>query len=189
MADSYQYTPFPDTNSIRLIFLGEAANVDDPLRCQLRIVSLDDLPPYEAISYAWGEPILSHQLLVDGQPLGITPSLFGALQRVRLTTSVRVLWADAVCINQRNIDERSQQVPLMRTIYHGASQVLIWLGHQDEDVPVAFKLMNQIAALWRAEKDKFKYEFVSAEQNEAWGLPAFDSHDVSTFSGHFISCL
>jgi hypothetical protein len=51
MANSYRYTPLPDTNSIRLIYLDEAENVVEPLRCQLRIVSLDDLPPYEAISY------------------------------------------------------------------------------------------------------------------------------------------
>jgi hypothetical protein len=97
---------------------------------------------------------------------------------VRLSTSVRILWADAACINQKYIDERSQQVPLMRTIYQGASQVLIWLGPQDEDVPIAMRLIDKMAALTREElalKGTMKREFVSVEMNKEWGLPAFDS--------------
>ncbi|TVY93978.1 Heterokaryon incompatibility protein 6,OR allele [Lachnellula willkommii] len=182
MAATYEYSRFSDTNSIRLIFLDQAANVDDSLRCQLRTVNLDDddLPEFEAISYAWGEPIFSQQLLVDGQRLDITLSLFGALQRVRLPTAVRVLWADAACINQQDINERSQQVQLMRKIYRGASRVLVWLGPGGPEVPVAVKLIDKMNVLFEEElarTDDLKLEPVSAELNAMWGLPAFDSPD------------
>ena len=41
---------------------------------------------------------------------------------------MRTLWVDSICINQRDDDERSQQVRLMDWIYRKASAVLIWLG-------------------------------------------------------------
>lgn len=46
---------------------------------------------------------------------------------------MRVPWADAICINQQDIYERNSQVLLMRHIYEGAEQVLIWLGKDPGD--------------------------------------------------------
>ncbi|TVY39650.1 Heterokaryon incompatibility protein 6,OR allele [Lachnellula subtilissima] len=189
MAPTYQYSPFPDTNSIRLIYLEPwRRDPDEPLRCQLRTVSLDNLPPHEAISYAWGEPIFSREILVDGGlKLGITSSLEDALQRTcwdnlrrgRLSLT-RILWADAICINQQDVDERSQQVQLMREIYQDASQVLVWLGHGGPEVQIAMNLIDKIMILLVEEREQtgqFKHEYVSAEQNAMWGLPTFDSPD------------
>ena len=39
-----------------------------------------------------------------------------------------MLWVDAVCINQSDIEERGHQVKLMRRIYKNATRVLIWIG-------------------------------------------------------------
>jgi Heterokaryon incompatibility protein (HET) len=42
---------------------------------------------------------------------------------------------DAICINQRNIPERNEQVKIIREIYHNAKGVVAWLGpDMDEDV-------------------------------------------------------
>ncbi|TVY15387.1 Heterokaryon incompatibility protein 6, OR allele [Lachnellula arida] len=209
MANTYEYSPFPDTNSIRLIYLKPwRLHRNEKLRCELKTVSLDDgdLPEFEAKSYAWGEPIFSREILVDGgSKLAITPSLGDALQRMRwkiprslrnalqrmrqgisrrghISSSVRILWADAICINQQDIDERSQQVQLMRKIYQGASRVLVWLGPGGPEVSVAVKLIDKMNVLFEEElarTDDLKLEPVSAELNAIWGLPAFDSADVS----------
>lgn len=45
----------------------------------------------------------------------------------------RVLWVDAICINQSNPDEKNHQVRQMYRIYSSASRVLIWLGNADRD--------------------------------------------------------
>ena len=37
---------------------------DEPVACNLNVVSLDDKPEYESLSYAWGAPILDKQLVV-----------------------------------------------------------------------------------------------------------------------------
>ncbi|KAH7396120.1 heterokaryon incompatibility protein-domain-containing protein, partial [Pyrenochaeta sp. MPI-SDFR-AT-0127] len=40
----------------------------------------------------------------------------------------RVLWVDAICINQTDNDERSKQVAIMGEIYNRAIKVFAWLG-------------------------------------------------------------
>jgi hypothetical protein len=69
--------------------------------------------------------------------LSITPNLHEALRRLRCTTTTQLLWADAICINQDDIDERNIQVNMMSEIYTKAASVAIWLGvgnPQDKDV-------------------------------------------------------
>lgn len=84
---------------------------------------------YEAISYAWGSAEPSHHITMNGGGvLGITLSLYQALQRFRYDHRQRILWADAVCINQNDKLEKSSQVAQMGQIYTLAQQTLIWLG-------------------------------------------------------------
>lgn len=40
----------------------------------------------------------------------------------------RLFWIDAVCINQKDREEKSAQLPLMTAIYKRASRVIVWLG-------------------------------------------------------------
>ena len=42
------------------------------------------------------------------------------------------MWADAVCINQNDLDERSSQVSIMSKIYKYAKNCQIWLGTIEE---------------------------------------------------------
>jgi hypothetical protein len=49
-----------------------------------------------------------------------------------------MLWADAICIDQRNLEERKRQVGLMDYIYTRASTVLIWLGCGTAEVENTF---------------------------------------------------
>lgn len=42
------------------------------------------------------------------------------------------LWADAICINQADIDEKSMQVSMMDKIYSLATHVIAWLGPEDK---------------------------------------------------------
>jgi hypothetical protein len=37
-------------------------------------------------------------------------------------------WIDAICINQKDSDERGQQVQFMAKIYNQAHRVIVWLG-------------------------------------------------------------
>lgn len=51
---------------------------------------------------------------------------------------------DVVCINQTDLDERSQQVNLMGDVYRSASHVLAWLGESDEDASMAIDFLTYL---------------------------------------------
>ena len=42
------------------------------------------------------------------------------------------IWADAVCINQNDLEERSSQVSMMCDIYKDAQQCQIWLSTAED---------------------------------------------------------
>ena len=128
---AYQYGQLTSVTSIRLLrLMGDAPN--DVLRCEIHVVDIEDDLAYEAVSYVWG--ILQHMpsihiSCVHGETeLEVPANLRDALCRFRHPSSTRTLWVDSICINQKDDNERSQQVRLMGRIYRKASTVLIWLG-------------------------------------------------------------
>jgi len=51
-------------------------------------------------------------------------------------------WIDALCIDDGNIAERSEQVGLMNNIFTDAAFVLVWLGEKGEDGKSAMKIIS-----------------------------------------------
>ncbi|KAI3390345.1 hypothetical protein diail_10012, partial [Diaporthe ilicicola] len=117
--------------TIRLLRLGAGAAAD-PIRFSLESISLDTDPIYEAISYCWGDRQVRKDVTCQGVPVFLTTSLWGALREFRDSVETRILWADAICINQEDKDEKTRQVRLMPEIYARAQRVLVWLGPMDE---------------------------------------------------------
>ncbi|KAK2023185.1 HET-domain-containing protein [Colletotrichum zoysiae] len=83
---------------------------------------------YEALSYVWGDAKTYEPVTMDGRPFLIRKSLHEALAALRGASERRVLWVDAVCINQGSVAERNLQVRQMNRIYAGAALVDVWLG-------------------------------------------------------------
>ncbi|KAI0129564.1 heterokaryon incompatibility protein-domain-containing protein [Xylariales sp. AK1849] len=54
-----------------------------------------------------------------------------------------LIWIDAICINQRNVQERSHQVEMMRDIYAKANEVSVFLGAKRDDSKYAIERLNQ----------------------------------------------
>jgi hypothetical protein len=124
----------PQRREIRLCTL-QPGSGDDPVNCTLTTVSLDDKPRYEAVSYVWGDASMRQEIVVDSKSLLVTVNLHTALRYLRWKDRPRVLWADAICINQQNIDERSSQVSFMDNIYREAVEVQVWLCEEEEVIP------------------------------------------------------
>ncbi|KAK4169730.1 hypothetical protein QBC43DRAFT_198160 [Cladorrhinum sp. PSN259] len=101
------------------------------IECSFETVALESAPPYEALSYAWGNEDPTVEILIDGRRFLIRPNLAYALAALR-TTEPRLLWVDALCINQDNVHERNHQVRLMGDIYRRATTVLVWLGRPSQ---------------------------------------------------------
>ncbi|KAI1430737.1 heterokaryon incompatibility protein-domain-containing protein [Xylaria sp. CBS 124048] len=125
------YQPLnPERHEIRLLTLHPSPSYNDILQCSLSHTTLDSPgePEYEALSYVWGPPHFSQQILVDKHPLKITENLECALRHLRQASSPRILWVDAICIDQASTAERSHQVTLMRAIYTHCKCDIAWLG-------------------------------------------------------------
>jgi hypothetical protein len=105
------------------------AKEDDIVECDLSVIDLDARPHFAALSYVWGPPATgSHQLLCDGVHLTVTESCHSALWHLRKKLGGFSIWVDAVCIDQENVREKEQQIPIMGDIYANAHAVYIWLG-------------------------------------------------------------
>lgn len=145
------YTPLDRARKqIRLL---EIISVEPQFTFKLHVASLLDKPVFSALSYVWGYPPLFADVIVDGVAVSVTQNLIDAVTDIyrhetRSTpgqlSGPRMLWADAICINQEDVAEKNFQVPLMREIYSGAEQVLSWQGKVDETTGAAFSSLHLI---------------------------------------------
>ncbi|KAH8732076.1 heterokaryon incompatibility protein-domain-containing protein, partial [Phaeosphaeriaceae sp. PMI808] len=95
-----------------------------PIQCILLHFNLDSLPQYEAISYTWGDPNIKNQVCINGKFFDTMGNSRDALYELRFRHVSRVIWLDAICINQDDLTEKGSQVLLMKDIYEKASQVV-----------------------------------------------------------------
>ena len=135
----YKYQPITDLDGIRLIELLPSSNPSSLINCRLihtRISLCDNRDiygHYTALSYVWGSPQKTRPVHVDNATLWITESLHSALQDLRDATRPLMMWADAMCINQEDWDEKGLQIQLMGQIYAGALHTVIYLGPAEID--------------------------------------------------------
>lgn len=94
----------------------------------LGLAETSEVVSYEALSYAWGDPTPVCSITCNQAPFAIALELATALHYLRSSTMDRYIWCDAICINQRDIAEKSLQVKNMLRIFEKADVVVAWLG-------------------------------------------------------------
>lgn len=143
---NYKYTPLDD-QQIRLMVLHPGAFVD-PVHCTIIRADIQHHPQFEAVSYTWagedGNSALCRYIKCGRAQklLSVTANCEAALRRLRLQSFKRVLWMDAICIDQESTNERNHQVRLMSKIYSLAQRVLVYLGEEDGNSDLVFNFMN-----------------------------------------------
>jgi Heterokaryon incompatibility protein (HET) len=136
------------------------------ISCKMSPFSLEDRPPYTALSYAWGDPSPTKSIIINGAVFRVTESVETALRHLQHETDTVTLWIDQLCINQDDIAKKNEQVVMMKDIYKGATRVLIWLGPAADE---SDHLMDVLADV-----GKEAYQF---------GVMGLDLSDLRTFSG------
>ncbi|KAF4331547.1 het domain protein [Fusarium beomiforme] len=152
---AYQlYPPLPAGKWTRILIL-EPGAMGDPIDCSLHVAKIDtdsEILPYDAISYVWGNAGEVRSIQCRGHRVDITASLFQALRQMRHPRQQKRIWADALCINQSDTEEKSFQVNQMGDIYAHAQRVVVCLGDDGQNGKVAdiafsvIKDYNRIAA-------------------------------------------
>ncbi|KAK3938481.1 ankyrin repeat-containing domain protein [Diplogelasinospora grovesii] len=153
--DAHTYMPIPPSRGmIRLLRLFKGFPTDT-IRCELFQTTLHqkECVTYEALSYTWGSATILEDITIWERTEGsaiketkkkIGTNLHAALRYLRTETRDRVLWIDAICIDQSNEEEKTDQIGQMRLVYEEAEQVLIWLGQSNEDIDM---IMDSMARL------------------------------------------
>ncbi|KAL8805983.1 MAG: hypothetical protein Q9182_001640 [Xanthomendoza sp. 2 TL-2023] len=163
----YQYTPLKkEAKEIRLLTLLPDI-LETPIHITIKTVVLSDkkVPKFEALSYAWGDPADRLDIFVKLKPskrdilqwiknpkragpttLPVTRNLAEALKHLRLEDRPRVFWIDAICVNQQDPEERSNQVLRMPEIYSSARVVVAWLGRESADSSVAMRYLQDLGS-------------------------------------------
>jgi hypothetical protein len=142
--ETYPYDDLPQSDNVFRYLVLQPGIGDDPLVCNLQTAPITDTD-FEAVSYVWGTPIKDEPIVCEDHVMNITRSLAKVLRRVRLLNKPLKVWADSVCINQKDLEEKGNQVALMGKIYRSANRVLIHIGPDDSGQgPALCSLLNEV---------------------------------------------
>jgi hypothetical protein len=155
----YIYRPLATETTIRILILHPAEDFATPLE-----VSIDHYDRrgeynmchsgyYQAVSYTWGEPIFSHNVLVRNplSTLEVTANVDSMLRHLRKVRKNRNIWVDAMCLNQADANEKSIQVRKMGEIFAEAAKVHVWLGLETRFIAeVVFTYLRRTVIINRA---------------------------------------
>lgn len=147
---------------------------------------------YEALSYVWGDvgsPVHVHikdsERGVNGDDdestLDIGPNLACALRYLRLHGCCRTLWIDAICINQANVRERSEQVIRMHGIYRCADRVVVWLGPDSPSSGLALSTLAYLGSQSEYTQDYGMWRAPQCEEPDWWDPGCALPYDQETW--------
>ncbi|KAH6865287.1 heterokaryon incompatibility protein-domain-containing protein [Alternaria rosae] len=143
------YSKRLEASTVRILVLHHGSPSDE-IKCDLKQeedlvqTSLVEVSRYEALSYVWGEEENPDYIVLGESRFAVTRNLSEALRYLRYPDSDRMLWVDAICINQYDIEEKEAQVTSMHCIYKSAKQVIAWLGPPDNASSHAFSAMRAL---------------------------------------------
>ena len=138
-----KYRPLDESKAeIRLLKINRAVE-GSRVDCTLWHVSCAETwPDYKALSYCWGDTKDNVDVIVNNWTVPVTRNLEAALREL-YNRDVESLWVDALCINQKDQDERGHQILRMKNIYSRASETVAWLGpDKDGYAETAFACMR-----------------------------------------------
>lgn len=180
----FEYPSRLDGRSIRLIYL-ERVQPGEAIRMRIFQTEFDTAPPYLALSYVWGDAKDTCNILCNNSSFAITRNLHAVLRKLMEQAIVLepqkqleneepeldedlILWVDAICINQADNKEKSEQVKLMFDIYRQAYGVVAWLGKGNSTTTAAISFCFQMAGI----------TLDSMKKEEELGSQYFDRSDT-----------
>lgn len=147
---SYEYEQLHSDSSFRVLEILPGKK-NHNLTFRLHVANRDDAPAFEALSYAWGDPETRITASCDGSVIPITTNLSDGMQAMRHERHLRFLWADAVCIDQKNMKERGHQVSIIQCV----QRLHLWSSSgqsYEDDLPE----ISQSFGLARPRRQKIK---------------------------------
>jgi hypothetical protein len=148
------------------------------VKCEFKkayLASNELKPSYETISYCWGDPSVTSILTLNGRKIKVPATAKTAIECMRLVHADRLLWIDAVCINQvspstksckepvgwptgsqQDRQERSHQVSFMDEIYSNNTGNLIYLGKGSKYIRQGIHVVEHVLRSARRETEEYE---------------------------------
>lgn len=132
-----------DSNHFRLIYITESEDISSPIHIRLAECDLNDHPEYETVSYVWGgedcdstpcKPIYVGRFW---DIILATRNCSALLHYLRPQKGCRIIWLDAICINQADNIEKPAQISRMGDIYANCERVVAYFGEDLVSRPIA----------------------------------------------------
>lgn len=147
---NFSYRALKNSRSLRVLVTTDQQD-NGELSYQFQDADLHGTIRYVALSYVWGSLKQQGSVMIEGTRVAVTQNLLRALtqlshimnDKTSRNLPPRGIWADQLCINQDDLDERSSQVALMGEVYTKADCVFVSLG----DSLTAIDAAQAIAAL------------------------------------------
>ncbi|KAF5675607.1 heterokaryon incompatibility protein (het-6OR allele) [Fusarium denticulatum] len=196
------YSQSIGTESLRLISLTIDSNQQPSVTLTNHEISSPTRPEYYALSYTWNPPYMDdpacyedtevYYILLNGSEFAVKPNLYNALFQLHHTYPQMLFWVDALCINQKDLQERKLQVGIMDRIFGGASHVVVWLGKPSAKLVLGLQVAKRIAGIASTackaivREQKYPHTHHLEEMKDTYGLDplSFDEADalVALFS-------
>ncbi|EUC40541.1 hypothetical protein COCMIDRAFT_9613 [Bipolaris oryzae ATCC 44560] len=182
----------------RVLALQSSRDFGANIKCHVHNRSEHPNTAYEALSYRWGDPNDTTLICVrlteykdepqsDETPYlswPVTRNLEQALRALRLPDRRRLLWVDALCIDQNDDVERSQQVRIMGQIYQNCARDLLWLGPENSQISRAMRLIVKIQGHGASGHDKTCRSMVETESTTFSAFSDQDWDDLKSLLLH-----
>lgn len=155
-----------DSSHFRLIYLTESEDISAPIHIQLEEYSFRDHPEYETVSYVWGgeerdsTPCKPVYVGRYWDVILTTKNCSALLYYLRSQKVCRVIWLDAICINQADNVEKPAQISRMGDIYARCERVVAYLGDDLVSRPSGRTFRPRID--FRKRKEETSAEFIVA---------------------------
>lgn len=146
----HRFKPLQDPKQTFRILRLLSTNGDDSIRATMSEKSFGQpiqthYSKYLALSYEWGDPGNRQSIEVDGQQYLVRRNLYNYLTAARDNQWLddAEIFIDAICIDQENKAEKSDQVSQMSNIYSQATHVVVCLGPAENNSDRLFEMYRE----------------------------------------------
>jgi hypothetical protein len=148
MAYEYFHSEQLQPRHIRILEVESSPHPSGIINCRCIHVPLEDRShKYVAVSYTWGSPQKPCQLLVNGHLLKITQTVHEIFQSKIMAEPGTLIWIDAICINQENLEEKTRQVRFIGEVFSNAESTRVWLGPESQDSSLAISFIRTLFSI------------------------------------------
>lgn len=109
-------------------------------------------------------------------------------RRAATKENPQYLWVDAICINQEDINEKTQQVNMINQIYKAAETTVIWLGREDHHTKTSIQFILKLYPILGRLREAgiSTYQAMSPETYRTRGLPHISQQEWDALASIYL---